>query len=440
MHDGLLRQIRAAPRGDALCSMLTRQDHFVRVLSTVAAVLKSSGESRPKRIGRLRDMFDDPTSPLHAFRALDVPLRLPINPHACIVGAAPEVATVFKSALLPLGVTFDLAREMPLPTHSNGAVVSCGGSYRGVSARYSLIFKSGDDLRQDQLVLEMLRLIDSLLKEQGLDLRLTTYRVLATAPFEGLVERVPDCMPLAQVLAENRNDIRRYLQSGFPDAASPHGVAPVVLQNFVKSCAGYCVTMYAMGVGDRHLDNLMLCSDGTLFHIDFGFIFGRDPKPFPPPMKMCKEMVEAMGGAHSAESVSRAFSSLAPPLPPRVTRPLTRARTQVRTLSRAMCRGLQYHPRVVAAHTELAHSHDRCRCAGHPVRAGRAEGGDQPASRFIQRGGCAILPGTHLRLCLSAFSCCHRNRPPLGTILAELIEGCAAVIFTSVRGRGPGAQ
>ena len=25
----------------------------------------------------------------------------------------------------------------------------------------------------------------------------------------------------------------------------------------------------------------------------------RDPKPFPPPMKLCKEMVEAMGGADS---------------------------------------------------------------------------------------------------------------------------------------------
>ncbi|KAJ1673225.1 Phosphatidylinositol (PI) 3-kinase, partial [Spiromyces aspiralis] len=35
---------------------------------------------------------------------------------------------------------------------------------------------------------------------------------------------------------------------------------------------------------------------GNLFHVDFGFILGRDPKPFPPPMKLCKEMVEAMGG------------------------------------------------------------------------------------------------------------------------------------------------
>lgn len=54
-----------------------------------------------------------------------------------------------------------------------------------------------------------------------------------------------------------------------------------------------------LGVGDRHLDNIMLTLSGNLFHIDFGYILGRDPKPFPPPMKLCKEMVEAMGGTSS---------------------------------------------------------------------------------------------------------------------------------------------
>lgn len=34
--------------------------------------------------------------------------------------------------------------------------------------------------------------------------------------------------------------------------------------------------------------------------VDFGYILGRDPKPFPPPVKVCKEMVDAMGGAQSS--------------------------------------------------------------------------------------------------------------------------------------------
>ncbi|CAB5209963.1 unnamed protein product [Rhizophagus irregularis] len=78
-------------------------------------------------------------------------------------------------------------------------------------------------------------------------------------------------------------------------AVGTYGVSPAVMDTYVKSCAGYCVITYLLGVGDRHLDNLLLSPEGNLFHVDFGFILGRDPKPFPPPMKLCKEMVEAMG-------------------------------------------------------------------------------------------------------------------------------------------------
>lgn len=83
---------------------------------------------------------------------------------------------------------------------------------------------------------------------------------------------------------------------------------------------------YLLGVGDRHLDNLLLSPDGHFFHgelkrkkshrcgplllsltrlslralaVDFGYILGRDPKPFPPAVKVCKEMVDAMGGMQS---------------------------------------------------------------------------------------------------------------------------------------------
>ena len=33
--------------------------------------------------------------------------------------------------------------------------------------------------------------------------------------------------------------------------------------------------------------------------VDFGYILGRDPKPLAPPVKLCKEMIDAMGGVQS---------------------------------------------------------------------------------------------------------------------------------------------
>jgi phosphatidylinositol 3-kinase len=36
---------------------------------------------------------------------------------------------------------------------------------------------------------------------------------------------------------------------------------------------------------------------GHFFHIDFGYILGRDPKPMPPPIKLSPAMLDAMGGS-----------------------------------------------------------------------------------------------------------------------------------------------
>lgn len=80
-------------------------------------------------------------------------------------------------------------------------------------------------------------------------------------------------------------------------------IDPEIMENYICSCAGYSLLTHLLGIGDRHLENLLLTSQGRLFHIDFAYCFGRDPKPFPPPMKLCREMVEAMGGGGGTGSV-----------------------------------------------------------------------------------------------------------------------------------------
>uniref|UniRef100_A0A1I8GZ38 Phosphatidylinositol 3-kinase catalytic subunit type 3 n=1 Tax=Macrostomum lignano TaxID=282301 RepID=A0A1I8GZ38_9PLAT len=167
------------------------------------------------------------------------------------------------------------------------------------SKTYTTIFKYGDDLRQDQLVMQMIELMDRLLRQENVDLRLTPYRVLATGREQGFVQCI-NSVPLSSV----QTSVLNYLRQCGSSPASPYGVKPEVLENYVRSCAGYCIVTYLLGVGDRHLDNLMLTRDGRLFHIDFGFILGRDPKVMPPPMKLTDGMVAAMGGQDSQEFIA----------------------------------------------------------------------------------------------------------------------------------------
>merc|ERR1712039_768010 len=104
------------------------------------------------------------------------------------------------------------------------------------------------------------------------------------------------------IIKDYNNDIQQFFRAHYPaegDSPKTYGIRPDVLENFIRSSAGYCVITYILGIGDRHLDNLMVTPQGRLFHIDFGFILGKDPKPFPTPMRICKEMVEGMGGFSS---------------------------------------------------------------------------------------------------------------------------------------------
>ena len=59
-----------------------------------------------------------------------------------------------------------------------------------------MIYKRGDDLRQDQVVVQIFSLMDRLLKRENLDLKLTAYR-WGTRPPAGNIAGVQSCKSAA---------------------------------------------------------------------------------------------------------------------------------------------------------------------------------------------------------------------------------------------------
>ncbi|KAK9471138.1 kinase-like domain-containing protein [Dipodascopsis tothii] len=266
-----LNTLGGMPNGYERLNTLRRQSKFISTFASISREIRFSKESRPKKIDFLRRFLSDAKNELLDFE----PLPLPLDPKVSIVGVVPEESSVFKSSLLPLRITFKC---------EDGGL-------------FPIVFKNGDDLRQDQLVIQIVSLMDRLLRKENLDLKLTPYRILATGVVDGAMQYVPS-ISLAAVLGEYHT-ILAYLKENHPDPQEPLGVAAEVMDTFIKSCAGYCVITYLLGVGDRHLDNLLICPDGHFFHADFGYILGRDPKPFAPLMKLPIQIVEGMGGASS---------------------------------------------------------------------------------------------------------------------------------------------
>ena len=212
----------------------------------------------------------------------DTEYYLPINPQLKVKGAISSKCTVFKSAKCPVKYSFNVTEDTKQNNHNDD------------KDHISIMFKYGDDLRQDQLILQMINYMDSLLKNVHLDFQFTIYKTLATSKSDGFVEFVPNSTTIYDII-KTKTMREYYLElSNHNDT-----VYNQKLENYINSCAGYCVVTYLLGIGDRHLQNLMIDKNGRLFHIDFGYILGKDPKPLPPPIKLCKEMVELMGGKGS---------------------------------------------------------------------------------------------------------------------------------------------
>lgn len=264
------------PGGPETRKTLLRQAELITVLSKISGDIKASKETIPRKAERVKQFLADPKNEIIT---IDPPLPLPLDPSVMITGVDPAETLVFKSSLCPIRITFKTTTRQ----------------------KYQIIFKTGDDLRQDQLVIQIITLMDQLLQKENLDLKLSPYKILATSVTAGAAQFVPSMSLQAIVTKYKGNQVLAYLKSNNPDDKAPLGVRKEALDIFVKSCAGYCVITYLLGVGDRHLDNLLLSPDGHFFHADFGFILGRDPKPFAPAMKLCKEMVDGMGGASSEQ-------------------------------------------------------------------------------------------------------------------------------------------
>uniref|UniRef100_A0A8C7F0Q1 Phosphatidylinositol 4,5-bisphosphate 3-kinase catalytic subunit gamma isoform n=1 Tax=Oncorhynchus kisutch TaxID=8019 RepID=A0A8C7F0Q1_ONCKI len=141
-----------------------------------------------------------------------------------------------------------------------------------------VIFKDGDDLRQDMLILQILLIMESIWEEESLDLSLLPYGCISTGNKIGMIEIVKDATTIANIQQSVVGSTGAFkdeiLNQWLRDKCVSEEKFQQAVERFVFSCGGYCVATYVLGVGDRHNDNIMITESGNLFHIDFGHILG----------------------------------------------------------------------------------------------------------------------------------------------------------------------
>jgi phosphatidylinositol 3-kinase len=143
-----------------LWELLSQQERFI---SGILDCQKSSLDVRGKKDAKethLREALE-----AGGFHKIPNAVPLPSAPHIWITGVNCQSAKMFKSALYPAVLDF-------IVDHKIGAAKSSTekSSKDAKKTMCKVMIKTGDDLRQDQLVIMMIQLMDRLLKRGTLDL------------------------------------------------------------------------------------------------------------------------------------------------------------------------------------------------------------------------------------------------------------------------------
>ncbi|EDV39394.1 uncharacterized protein Dana_GF24513, isoform E [Drosophila ananassae] len=249
--------------GEKMLQRFMYQHRMCQKLTKIAESVKEAKESMRQKC--LAAGMDEVHQDL-----LEKPTCLPLGPELEVTGVSVRNCSYFNSNTLPLKINFVGPDAESLPA----------------------IFKCGDDLQQDQLTIQLIRIMNKMWLAERLDLKMVTFNCVPTGYKSGMIELVNEAETLRKIQVEygltgsfKDRPIAEWLGKQNP---SPLEYQSAV-RNFTLSCAGYSVATYVLGICDRHNDNIMLKTSGHLFHIDFGKFLGdaqmfgnfkRDRTPF----------------------------------------------------------------------------------------------------------------------------------------------------------------
>ena len=210
------------------------------------------------------------------------------------------------------------------------------------SKEYLFLLKGHEDLRQDERVIQIFNLVNLIMAKEKMlankNLLITVYNVIPLSHKSGLIGWVHNCDTLNKLIKEQRalSNFMPNLEHNMLNKINPkYETSKLITKveifydilretkgdelkkiiwlksknceswflrntNYSRSLAVMSITGYILGLGDRHLNNLLMSkNNGQIIHIDFGDCFEvamkRDKYPEKVPFRLTRMLVKALG-------------------------------------------------------------------------------------------------------------------------------------------------
>lgn len=157
--------------------------------------------------------------------------------------------------------------------------------------KINILFKK-ESIMNDVIVLNLMTLSDIILNETlELPFNSIVYPIIPLTNDSGMIEIIDKATTLYDITINKKTILEHIIERNEDKVISD------ILDKYMYSLVSYTLHSYFLGLGDRHLQNIMITDDGAIFHIDFGFILGNDASPITSSdIKLNSGMIDVIGG------------------------------------------------------------------------------------------------------------------------------------------------
>lgn len=185
-----------------------------------------------------------------------------------------------------------------LKSNTQPLLIICVVIENQIEKTIKFILKKDAELRKESIVARVIKLLQERLLKQANKSRIKpfdtipTYEILMLTKNLAIIEYVENSLTLRMV-SNNKFTLQNYILDNNPDKQVDY-----VKRKFLQSLAISSCLSYILGLGDRHLDNIMINNSGQIFHIDYGYLMDNPATSIVsnPNIKVTSVMIDFLGG------------------------------------------------------------------------------------------------------------------------------------------------